>query len=102
VTNDPALRQSLDRIITVIGRAQETNGYLDTMIQLSKRPEGGMLTRQPAAWSGGLYREFQPDDFNPLRVQFIPYSVWQNRGRSEMSVWLTLAPGKQIACSVFK
>jgi uncharacterized protein len=56
--------------------------------------EGGVLTRQPAAWSGGLCREFKPDDFKHRRVQFIPYSVWQNRGRSEMSVWLPLAPGK--------
>ena len=27
----------------------------------------------------------------PIGVRFIPYSVWQNRGRSEMTVWLPLA-----------
>ena len=39
VTNDPALRQKLDRIIAVIGQAQMANGYLDTMIQLDKGPD---------------------------------------------------------------
>ena len=70
--------------------ARYDRSLLDGIVVL----DGKVLTRQPAAWSGGLYREFKPADFKPLRVQFIPYSVWQNRGRSEMSVWLPLAPGK--------
>jgi len=70
--------------------ARYDRSLLDGIVVL----DGKVLTRQPATWNGGLYREFKPADFKPLRVQFIPYSVWQNRGRSEMSVWLPLAPGK--------
>ena len=36
-TNDTALREKLDDIIAVIGKAQETNGYIDTWIQLHQR-----------------------------------------------------------------
>jgi len=39
-------------------------------------------------WQGKLYREVQPTALKPVPVKFIPYSVWQNRGPSEMSVWL--------------
>ena len=53
--------------------------------------EGKALARSEENWSGKLYREFQPADLKPVNVKFIPYSVWQNRGASEMSVWLPLA-----------
>jgi uncharacterized protein len=53
--------------------------------------EGKALARSTENWSGKLYREFQPADLKPINVKFIPYSVWQNRGPSEMSVWLPLA-----------
>ena len=33
-TNDSVLKQKLDDIISVIARAQETNGYVDTWVQL--------------------------------------------------------------------
>lgn len=50
--------------------------------------EGNALARPEENWNGKLYREFQPDELKPIAVKFIPYSVWQNRGPSEMSVWL--------------
>jgi len=53
--------------------------------------EGKAVSHTPANWSGKLYREFRPDDFKPVNVKFIPYSVWQNRGPSEMTVWFPLA-----------
>jgi DUF1680 family protein len=53
--------------------------------------EGAALARTHEDWSGRLYREFQPADFKSIRARFIPYCVWQNRGPSEMSVWLPLA-----------
>jgi len=52
----------------------------------------GQAFAQPAGdWTGKLYREFQPANLKPFKVRFIPYSVWANRGPSEMSVWLPLA-----------
>ena len=50
--------------------------------------EGKALARSKSDWSGKLYREFQRSELRPINARFIPYSVWQNRGRSEMSVWL--------------
>jgi len=53
--------------------------------------EGNALLRPPGNWNGNLYREVQPTELKPVNVRFIPYSVWQNRGPSEMSVWLPIA-----------
>jgi uncharacterized protein len=50
--------------------------------------EGKALARAETNWSGTLYREFQPGALRPINARFIPYSVWQNRGASEMTVWL--------------
>lgn len=53
--------------------------------------EGRVLALPAKNWSGKLYDEFRTADPAPIGVKFIPYSVWQNRGPSEMSVWLPLA-----------
>ena len=53
--------------------------------------EGQALMRPNKNWNGKLYREFQPDELKPVKIKLIPYSVWQNRGPSEMSVWLPCA-----------
>ncbi len=37
ITNDDALEKQLDDIIAVIAKTQETNGYIDTWIQLHQR-----------------------------------------------------------------
>jgi DUF1680 family protein len=54
--------------------------------------EGKACARPEEDWSGKLYREFQPEELKPIKIKFIPYSVWQNRGPSEMSVWLPRNP----------
>ncbi len=53
--------------------------------------EGKALALSEANWRGELYRGFQPQKMTPLNIRLIPYCVWQNRGPSEMSVWLPLA-----------
>jgi len=50
--------------------------------------EGKALAKPAENWKGKLYREFQPADLKPVNVRFIPYSVWGNRGPSEMTVWM--------------
>lgn len=50
--------------------------------------DGKVLTRAADAWGKKLYREVMPQTFQTNAVKFIPYAVWQNRGPSEMSVWL--------------
>ena len=54
--------------------------------------EGEARARADENWRGQLYREIQPDNFKTFHLKLIPYSVWQNRGPSEMSVWLPVAP----------
>jgi DUF1680 family protein len=53
--------------------------------------EGKALARAGENWRGKLYREIRPAELKPIAVKFIPYCVWQNRGPSEMSVWLPLS-----------
>ena len=50
--------------------------------------EGQALAQPAENWNGRLYQPFHPADLRPVNVRFIPYSVWANRGPSEMSVWL--------------
>lgn len=38
----------------------------------------------------GMYRTLGRPQWNPARVQFIPYYAWSNRGESEMTVWLPI------------
>jgi len=54
--------------------------------------EGQALARPALDWQGKLYREFRSADSRPVKARFIPYFAWANRGPSEMSVWLPLAP----------
>ncbi len=47
------------------------------------------LLMQPTGdWSGQLYRDAADIQTRPVKTQLIPYAVWDNRGKSEMSVWL--------------
>jgi DUF1680 family protein len=55
--------------------------------------QGEARGRPREPWNEKLYRPFQSDSLKPIHVRFIPYCLWQNRGPSEMSVWLPLAPG---------
>jgi DUF1680 family protein len=56
--------------------------------------EGRALARPSGDWAGTLYRDFQPAPARPINLSLIPYFVWGNRGKSEMSVWL---PVQQIS-----
>ena len=42
-------------------------------------------------WSGQLYRERQTEIVGDIPIQLIPYYAWDNRGLSEMTVWIPLA-----------
>ncbi len=47
------------------------------------------LRTQPASdWDGQLYRDATDVQARPVKTRLIPYCVWDNRGESEMSVWL--------------
>jgi DUF1680 family protein len=50
-----------------------------------------LRAKSTAVWTNQLYREFTRPAYRPIKTKLIPYSVWANRGKSEMSVWLPLA-----------
>jgi uncharacterized protein len=50
--------------------------------------DGKLLARENGNWDARLYRDAQPRKFKVITTKLIPYSLWQNRGPSEMSVWL--------------
>jgi DUF1680 family protein len=52
--------------------------------------EGTTIARTNTNWSNQLYRPLQPNKPTPIKLRLIPYSLWANRGESEMSVWLPL------------
>jgi DUF1680 family protein len=39
-------------------------------------------------WSQKLYREYRPQSTETMKITLIPYYAWDNRGLSEMTVWL--------------
>jgi DUF1680 family protein len=79
--NDVTIPAEIDLVPRYDGRLLGGVVVLAGVAQL--RPSGD--------WRGQLYREFRAAPARPLQVTFIPYSVWGNRGPSEMSVWLPLA-----------
>lgn len=52
-----------------------------------KALEGEVINRSEASWKGQLYREATAKK-QMVKVRFIPYYAWGNRGKSEMTVWM--------------
>jgi DUF1680 family protein len=50
--------------------------------------ETDIVTNSSPDWQDELYRPLATSSGNKMRVRFIPYFAWSNRGMSEMSVWL--------------
>ena len=52
--------------------------------------DGEVVAVPGGDWRGQLYRPMDsaPATLRRLRVQWVPYAVWGNRGSGEMSVWL--------------
>ena len=68
---DAALSKLLPGLIT-----------LKAKVQLSDTSE---------TWNGQLYRTLSHRKTRLVDVQFIPYFAWDNRGQSEMTVWIPTA-----------
>jgi len=52
--------------------------------------EADALVKSSPKWKDELYRSIEPVSEKRIRVRFIPYYAWANRGPSEMSVWLPM------------
>jgi uncharacterized protein len=53
--------------------------------------EGKGVVSEPGDWTSQLYREYQPGASREVDLRLIPYYAWDNRGESEMTVWLPVA-----------
>jgi len=53
--------------------------------------EGSGLVKSSPDWSSQLYRPVTAAALRAVKLRFIPYYAWGNRGRSEMSVWIPLS-----------
>lgn len=52
--------------------------------------EGKAEVVAEAPWGKQLYRDLTPATARPIDLRLIPYYAWNNRGPSEMTVWLPL------------
>jgi DUF1680 family protein len=50
--------------------------------------EATALLKKSVDWGDSLYRPLPRTAQQQIKVRFIPYYAWSNRGASEMSVWL--------------
>jgi DUF1680 family protein len=51
---------------------------------------GYFLKEKQPGWSNTLYREISKSDPESIKIKLIPYFAWDNRGESEMTVWIPL------------
>ena len=51
---------------------------------------GNATVTDQASWEGVLYREVNAQK-KQVKVRLVPYYVWGNRGKGEMTVWMPLA-----------
>ncbi len=68
-------------------QTKETKIADATMVVL----EGELITSEPQKWENTLYREVSNKTPQPTKIRLIPYYAWDNRGVSEMSVWIPYA-----------
>jgi DUF1680 family protein len=59
--------------------------------------KGNVYVVESKSWDGQLYRRALPSRIREIETQFIPYFAWDNRGKSEMSVWLPELHGEEYA-----
>jgi hypothetical protein len=54
--------------------------------------EGQGALRPAGDWEGRLYRQFSLVPAKAVTLRLVPYYAWGNRGESDMTVWIPLAP----------
>ncbi len=53
--------------------------------------KGKLLEEKPQNWNNTLYRKISDSKPDTIPIQLIPYFAWDNRGKSEMTVWIPLS-----------
>jgi hypothetical protein len=52
--------------------------------------EGNLIKQNSEKWKNTLYRKISKENSETFPIQLIPYYAWNNRGKSEMEVWIPL------------
>lgn len=68
-------------------KAKQTKIADATMMVL----EGELVTSTPVNWEDKLYREVSNEAPEKTTIKLVPYYAWNNRGASEMTVWIPYA-----------
>jgi DUF1680 family protein len=76
--------------VTVPANARLKARFDSSVLGGAELIEADGFRRQDANWAGGLYRAREGGRNKPIKLQFIPYFAWANRGAQEMTVWLPL------------
>jgi DUF1680 family protein len=53
--------------------------------------EGEILKHESRDWGSDLYREISAAEPQRVRIRMVPYFCWDNRGLTEMSIWMPTA-----------
>jgi DUF1680 family protein len=74
--------------VTIPADAELTSRFDPKMLGGVTVIETTATVKSPSDWSDKLYRPLSRERQKEIRVRFIPYFAWSNRGASEMSVWV--------------
>jgi DUF1680 family protein len=53
--------------------------------------EGDAELIDNTGWNDQLYKEISTNQPKTIKIKLIPYFAWNNRGHSEMTVWLPIS-----------
>jgi DUF1680 family protein len=53
--------------------------------------KGRAIATKSTSWTTELYRDKSPAESREIDIQLVPYFTWDNRGKSEMTVWINQA-----------
>ncbi|MCA9916165.1 MAG: glycoside hydrolase family 127 protein, partial [Anaerolineae bacterium] len=73
----------------------EHNTSFDGITDEMRVLKGRVSVLENRSWNGKLYRPASPSSIREIETQFVPYYAWDNRGKSEMTVWLPDLSGKE-------
>jgi uncharacterized protein len=74
--------------VVVPAEAKLVPRHMAELLQGITAIETEATVRPSGDWGDSLYRPLQRTSQPQIKVRFIPYYAWSNRGTSEMSVWL--------------
>jgi uncharacterized protein len=76
--------------IVIPQNCQFTSDYNKELLGGVNVLQGTVKVVEEGDWSNRLYRDLRKTNIQRKTISLIPYYAWENRGESEMSVWLPI------------